>query len=289
MKNKTGTICGFVLGLAGFLLMSKFLFLDNPPPADELAPGIVVIAAILNGLVFAFVGQRIQKSVGKSGTAKRFAQVLTFLLFQLIVLFLGAGKFTWIWAWVYLGICIGSMIVNGVILLRSSPETIAERGQATFTRNWDKTIAVLYSLFLFLLVPLAAALDIRFVWTGEIENTWHIVGAMCLIAGFALSGWAMIVNAFFSTVVRIQTDRGQTVCRNGPYRFVRHPGYVGFILQALATPVLLGSVWGLVPGAAAAVTLIVRTSLEDRTLRNELPGYGDYVREVRSRLIPGVW
>jgi protein-S-isoprenylcysteine O-methyltransferase Ste14 len=225
----------------------------------------------------------------KEGITRRFAQVFSFLLLQAVVLFWGAGRLAWIWAWVYLGISLVSMIVNGTILLRSSPETIAERGQAKFIHRWDKIIAVLYSLFLFLLVPLVAALDIRFAWTGGLDNTWHIVGASGVAAGFALGGWAMIVNAYFSTAVRVQKDRGQTVCRNGPYRFVRHPGYVGFILQAIATPILLGSVWGLFPGLAASVTLIIRTSLEDRTLQRELAGYEEYALEVRYRLLPGIW
>jgi len=225
----------------------------------------------------------------KEGITKRFAQVFIFLLLQVVVLFWGSGRLTWIWAWTYLGISLLSMIVNGAILLRSSPETIAERGQAKFTQKWDKIIALLYSLFLFLLVPLVAALDNRFAWTGGLDNTWHIVGAFGLAAGFALGGWAMIVNAYFSTAVRVQSDRGHTVCRKGPYRFVRHPGYVGFILQAIATPILLGSVWGLFPGLAASVTLIIRTSLEDLTLQRELAGYQEYALEVRYRLLPGIW
>ena len=225
----------------------------------------------------------------KAGITKRFAQVIIFLLVQAAILFLVGGRFSWIWAWVYLGASVASIIVSGLILIRSSPETVAERGKAKFTQRWDKIIAILYSLFLFLLTPLVAALDFRFTWSGELENIWHIAGAIGLAGGYALGGWAMIVNAFFSTAVRIQTDRGHTVCRSGPYRFVRHPGYVGFILQALATPVVLGSLWGMLPGAAASVTLIVRTSLEDRTLRQELPGYEEYAREVRYRLIPGAW
>jgi protein-S-isoprenylcysteine O-methyltransferase Ste14 len=89
--------------------------------------------------------------------------------------------------------------------------------------------------------------------------------------------------------VRIQTDRGHTVCDTGPYRFVRHPGYVGLILQAVGVPILLGSFWALIPGVAAAVLISIRTSFEDRTLRAELPGYVDYVQRVRWRLIPGIW
>ncbi len=99
----------------------------------------------------------------------------------------------------------------------------------------------------------------------------------------------MITNAWFSTVVRIQTERGHTVCEDGPYRYVRHPGYVGFILQSLSTPLLLGSWWALPAGFVAAGSLVVRTRLEDSTLQNELSGYPEYAQKVRYRLIPGVW
>jgi protein-S-isoprenylcysteine O-methyltransferase Ste14 len=109
------------------------------------------------------------------------------------------------------------------------------------------------------------------------------------VLSLAFASWAMIENAFFSTAVRIQTDRGQTVCQTGPYRFVRHPGYVGFILQSLATPILLGSIWALLPGMAAGIALVVRTGFEDRALQVELPGYREYAQQIRFRLLPGFW
>lgn len=140
----------------------------------------------------------------KAGIRKRFVQLVLFLLAQAVILLVGAGQLLWMWAWIYLGICAASMIVNGFFLLRSSPETIAERSQVRFTQRWDEVVSVFYSLFHFLLVPLVAALDIRFSWTGELENMWHIVGAIVLMAALALSGWAVIVNAYSSTTVRIQ-------------------------------------------------------------------------------------
>jgi protein-S-isoprenylcysteine O-methyltransferase Ste14 len=138
-------------------------------------------------------------------------------------------------------------------------------------------------------VPVVAGLDVRFAWTGETRAGWNIAGGVVLGIGLGLAGWAMIANAFFSTAVRIQEERGHTVCRSGPYRFVRHPGYVGFTLQSVGTPILLGSLWALVPGIAAAVLMVVRTSLEDRMLQSELAGYQDFAREVGYRLVPGLW
>ena len=136
---------------------------------------------------------------------------------------------------------------------------------------------------------LVAGLDVRFGWAGDLGVAWHVAGAVMLAVGLELASWAMIANAYFSTAVRIQSDRGHTVCSTGPYRFVRHPGYVGFILQSIGVPFLLGSLWALIPAITAAVLIVVRTSLEDRTLQAELPGYQDYIRNVHYRLSPGIW
>jgi len=111
----------------------------------------------------------------------------------------------------------------------------------------------------------------------------------CLLAGYLLSSHALIENRFFSGVVRIQPERGHYVVSGGPYRWMRHPGYAGALLAYLATPVFLDSWWAGVPAIALAGALVVRTHLEDRTLQDELPGYRDYARRVRSRLVPGVW
>ncbi|MFQ5875494.1 MAG: methyltransferase family protein, partial [Dehalococcoidia bacterium] len=99
----------------------------------------------------------------------------------------------------------------------------------------------------------------------------------------------MASNAFFSMTVRIQEDRGHTVATGGPYRYVRHPGYVGTILFQIATPLMLGSVWAFIPCGLAALLIVVRTALEDRTLHEELDGYKEYAQRVRYRLLPGLW
>ena len=225
----------------------------------------------------------------KAGIVARFGQVAAVFAVQAALLFLGAGRLDWTWAWVFLAICVASVGVNGTILLRTSPATVAERGRNAGTRGWDKLVGGLWSLALFIGVPLVAGLDARSAWSGDVGVVWHGVGAVALAAGLAFAGWAMIANAYFSTAVRIQSDRDHTVCRTGPYRFVRHPGYVGFVLQSLATPVLLGSLWALAPGGMAAALMVLRTFLEDRMLRAELPGYGTFTEEVRYRLVPGIW
>jgi protein-S-isoprenylcysteine O-methyltransferase Ste14 len=224
-----------------------------------------------------------------TGILRRFGAILFSFVLQAVILFLASGRLSWAWAWVYLGISLVSVSVNATILLRTSPETIAERGRPGQTQDWDKIVGGLWGLVLFIVLLLVAGLDVRFGWTQQINAGWHVTGAVVLAVGLGLSGWAMIANAYFSTAIRIQSDRGQTVCRCGPYRFVRHPGYLGFILQSPGTPLLLGSLWALIPGVVAAALMIFRTSLEDRMLQAELPGYQDFVQEVRYRLVPSVW
>jgi protein-S-isoprenylcysteine O-methyltransferase Ste14 len=224
-----------------------------------------------------------------AGIVKRFGQIAVGFVVEAAILFLAAGQLTWAWAWVFLGISLVSVIINGTFLLRTSPETVAERGQYKEMQDWDKIVSGLWSLAQFVMLPLAAGLDARFGWTPALSAAWHSAGAAVLAVGLGLSGWAMIVNAYFSTVVRIQRDRGHTVCRTGPYRFVRHPGYVGFMLQSLGIPVLLGSWWALILGGAAMALMVIRTVFEDRLLRAELASYQAYAQDVRFRLVPGIW
>jgi protein-S-isoprenylcysteine O-methyltransferase Ste14 len=225
-----------------------------------------------------------------AGVAARVLEVVFGFGLMAVILFVAAGRLDWLWAWVMLGIYVVSVTVNMVFMSRSSLETIAERGRPKeATRDWDKVVSGGWALAQYILLPLVAGLDVRFAWTGEPSALLHVAGAVVFAAGLELFSWAMLTNAYFSTAVRIQTDRGQTVCRSGPYRFVRHPGYAGVVLQSLGAPVLLGSWWALIPGVAAVVFIVIRTALEDRTLQAELAGYPEFVQDVRYRLLPGIW
>jgi protein-S-isoprenylcysteine O-methyltransferase Ste14 len=224
-----------------------------------------------------------------TGIVARAAQIAAGFVVVAAALFLGAGRLDWPWAWLYLGVSLIIVLVNGALLLRRSPTTIAERGRPGEMQGWDKLISGLWAAALYLALPLVAGLDLRFGWTPALSAGWHWAGLLLYIAGMALTSWAMVVNAFFSTAVRIQRERGQTVCHSGPYRIVRHPGYAGFILVALGLPVLLGSAWAALPSVASVALMVARTVLEDRLLRAELPGYEEYARAVRFRLVPGLW
>ncbi len=223
------------------------------------------------------------------GIAARAGQIGLMFLLLAAILFGSAGTLDWAWAWLYLAIYLCSTLVNAQFLLRRDPELVAERGQPGAMPGWDKALGGLWSLAQFVLLPLVAGLDFRFAWTGPVSIGWHVAGALVFAVGLALFGWAMIANAYFSTVARVQPERGQTVCRDGPYRVVRHPGYAGAILQSIGTPFVLGSVWAVLPALVAAALMAARTRLEDRMLIAELPGYAAYAQEVRRRLVPLVW
>jgi protein-S-isoprenylcysteine O-methyltransferase Ste14 len=110
-----------------------------------------------------------------------------------------------------------------------------------------------------------------------------------VVLGYVLGTWAMVTNAYFSAVVRIQKDRGHKVVTDGPYRFVRHPAYAGGVVSSIAMPLMLGSFWALVPSGIALIFLVIRTKNEDKMLMEELPGYSDYAQQTRYRLVPGIW
>jgi protein-S-isoprenylcysteine O-methyltransferase Ste14 len=99
----------------------------------------------------------------------------------------------------------------------------------------------------------------------------------------------MASNTHFESYVRIQEDRAHKPVSSGPYQYVRHPGYVGMALSALSIPLTLGSWWALIPAGIAALLIVIRTALEDKTLHTELQGYAEYAKKVRYRLLPGIW
>jgi protein-S-isoprenylcysteine O-methyltransferase Ste14 len=224
-----------------------------------------------------------------SGIFARAGQILIMFILLAVELFVGAGTLLWSWAWVYIGISLLSVAINAIFLLRTSPETVAERGRPKEVKTWDKWIGGGLMVGQYILLPIIAALDYRIGWTGAIAIFWHVLGATAYAFSLAITGWAMISNAYFSTAVRIQSERGQKVCQSGPYRYVRHPGYVGFFLQALSVPILLGSIWALIFTVPIGMLMVIRTSLEDHMLQNELEGYKEYADQVKYRLVPGVW
>lgn len=205
------------------------------------------------------------------------------------LLFLSAGCWDWAMGWALVALYGVWVAASALLLMPSSPALLAERVTHRFSeKRWDNVIIGLYGV-LTLVKLIVAGLDFRHGWTPPLPLAVEIAALVIAALGYTLVTWAMVANAFFALANRIQTERGHTVATGGPYRYVRHPGYVGSIVFELATPIVLGSFWALFPGGLSALLMIVRTALEDRTLQNELAGYHDYVQRVRYRLLPGVW
>ncbi len=205
-----------------------------------------------------------------------------------VVLFGLAGHWSYWQGWVFVALTALVLVVMSTVL---SPgrELIEERlNPKQGVKSWDKLYMAL-STPLYFIALILGGLDARFGWTRDMPLWFYWIGAVIFLAGNAVLLWARYTNRYFSSMVRIQADRGQTVCSDGPYRYVRHPGYVGGILMALGMGVVLGSWWACLPQVLAALLLVWRTSREDRVLQAELPGYEGYTRETRYRLVPGVW
>lgn len=211
-------------------------------------------------------------------------------LVLILMLFGIVGRWDWWNGWALSAIYILWSLGTVIFILPVNPQMLAERAQPPKDRKqWD-FIAVSIMGVSLLATYLVACLDVRFGWATPFPLWVQITGLVFAVLGYnVILMWSMVANAYFSAVVRIQTDREHRVATGGPYRFVRHPGYVGTILCYLATPFLLGSPWALIPAILTATTLIVRTALEDKTLHEELPGYVEYAQQTRYRLVPGVW
>lgn len=235
------------------------------------------------------IGQANGKSEVASGIRKRMLQVVLTIVVSAAILFISSGRLDWVMAWVYIGVGLGIVTANALIIIPRNPEMIAERAQVKEgTKEWDRVLASL-GAGLGLLPLVVAGLDKRFGWVLGLPLAVQLLALACFVLGNGLWSWSMFSNKFFSGTVRIQKERGHTVVTTGAYRFVRHPGYLGFIIFSIATPLLLGSLWALIPAGLTATVVIIRTALEDQTLLDELNGYKEYTSQVRYRLLPGVW
>jgi protein-S-isoprenylcysteine O-methyltransferase Ste14 len=215
-----------------------------------------------------------------------------YIFFVPALLFIAAGTLNWPMAWVYVALLLASTLGSRLIVFKRNPDTLRERARFTSsegTEPWDRFLVMVVGLFGPMLTMLVAGLDWRFGWSGSVTLAFQWLAALLVAFGYGLAVWAMVVNPYFSAVVRIQDDRGQVVVKSGPYRFLRHPSYAGSILASLALPFMLETLWALVPAVIMSVVLAVRTGLEDRTLTNDLAGYEDYTKDTPYRLFPGLW
>jgi protein-S-isoprenylcysteine O-methyltransferase Ste14 len=219
--------------------------------------------------------------------------VVTYLFIPLLLLLCG-WDFAWWQAWVFSLLIVVAGIGGRMWAERRHPGLLAERERTRFSNSpdvkpWDKVLAPLMGVSLSFPLVIVAGLDHRFGWSPVFPTWLTILGFILIGLGYTIAVWALAENRFFSTMVRIQTDRGHVVCDSGPYRIVRHPGYAGNILSLPGIVLALDSVWTLIPAAMALIIAVIRTALEDRTLQEGLPGYRDYTGRVRYRLIPWIY
>jgi len=203
-------------------------------------------------------------------------------------IFVNARRLGWTPGWIYVGMVAATLTINLACLLRWNPELIRRRMRlGKVTKAWDMVWAVLFAIAMIAIFVVAVEEARNGVSRGP-GASW-LLGLAIFTPGWTLVIWSMVVNPFFEKTVRIQTDHGHRVIDTGPYAYVRHPGYVGFVGWIISTPLLLASVWAFIPALITTLLFVIRTALEDRTLRDELPGYTEYANRVRFRLIPGVW
>ncbi len=212
-----------------------------------------------------------------------------FFVFTSGAVFLSAGTLAWWRGWLFLVIIAGAVASVTFGIFKDSPDLARERATAgKRAKAWDRILVPFISGIPFISV-IAAGFGKRFGWAAPFSDAIAIAAAVVMALGALVTYLAMRANCFFSSHVRIQTDRGHQVIQSGPYGIVRHPGYVGAILVTLATPILLNSVVASWLALLTTLLTVIRTGLEDETLKRELPGYAAYVQRVRYRLVPLIW
>jgi len=217
--------------------------------------------------------------------------VVVYLLIPLVLLICG-GDLGWWQAWLYSLLIFAAGIGGHIWAEKRHPGLLAERQNIEHIQNakaWDKVLAPLMAVSIGFPMVIVAGLDHRYSWSPEFPLWLIVIGFILITLGYAFASWALAENRFFSSVVRIQKERGHVVCDSGPYRLVRHPGYAGNIPPLFGIVLALGSLWTLIPAAVATIITVIRTALEDHTLQEELPGYREYAQRVRYRLIPGIY
>jgi protein-S-isoprenylcysteine O-methyltransferase Ste14 len=254
----------------------------------EIIHQFAAIITVAVGLVAAFASQSLSAINGLR--LQQSIKVLLFTLVLAVLLFVSSGHIRWIMAWVYIFVYVSGSALTTMIMLHNNPDLLRERSQIKQdAKPWDRVLAPMMAGVCPAATVVVAGLDMRFGRSTPIPIAIQIAAVAVAVCAHILLSWAMVTNSFFSAIVRIQKDRGHSVVSRGPYKYIRHPGYVGILLFALATPAILNSWWAYIPVSFTLCAGIMRTTFEDKTLKEELPGYKNYANEVCYRLLPGVW
>jgi protein-S-isoprenylcysteine O-methyltransferase Ste14 len=204
-----------------------------------------------------------------------------------LALFVSAGRLSWPMAWAFLAFYV-PLSAAGFLALPTDLQMERSRLPPA-ARPADLVLATLAFVFLLPATLIVCGLDVRLHWSPSLPAATQLLALVIFGLGYGFSFWAARSNPFFSTVVRIQRERGHHVIATGPYAYIRHPGYTGSMVGHLFLPVALGSFWALVPAVCGCMVLVLRTRYEERTLEEDLPGYREYALRVRWRFIPSFW
>ncbi len=200
-----------------------------------------------------------------------------------------AGRWTWMQGWALLVAFVANSNALAFWLARSNPALLGERNRrAEDAESWDRIIQRCHNILMASLLVVAALDSGRFGWS-VVPIGVQLVAWVCLCIAAVTIWHVMAVNTYASTIVRIQKDRGHVVVTKGLYGLVRHPMYVAVMLSVVCMPLVLGSLWGMIPGIMVVMLFVYRTAREDRTLMEKLSGYRTYAERVRYRLLPGLW
>jgi len=231
------------------------------------------------------------ESQKKVASVRVIIQAFFFVLVLPFLPLLISGQWNWWEGWAYGLLGFFSFAISRVLAARKNPDLIAERAkflQHEDAESWDNKILKLLAI-IGILYYVLIGMDRLFGWTNAFSLGVRLIALVLMIMGYMVSAYALIENRFFSGNVRLQTDRGQKVTSTGPYSWVRHPGYAGAVLSYLVTPLFLNSIWAYIPTIVTIGLYVLRTTLEDRFLQENLDGYHDYAKQVRFRILPGIW
>ena len=216
-------------------------------------------------------------------------QTIIVILLTFAIIFGCAGTWDYWQGWVFVIIDAICKLSRMVFIPAELIQERAEPEKKLGTKKWDYIIITLYALFSVIGAIIAALDGGRFHWTDVFPIWINMIAFAFFFFCNLLFFYSMWINRFFSVTVRIQEEKGHKVVDNGPYKYIRHPGYAAAITAQLFYAIGLNSLWALIPSGLAAIVFIIRTYLEDITLQKELPGYTDYVARVKYRLFPGLW
>lgn len=216
-------------------------------------------------------------------------QNLVFVAIMALVLFLSAGTLAWASAWAYLAVSLAVGLASGLWLARTDPGLLAERMRLRAPEQpradkWFMLVFLVVAVVWFVVIGLDRRLQ-----ASAMPLPLEAVGLALYLASTLFIMWVFRENSFAAPVVKVQAERHHHVVSTGPYAFVRHPMYAGVMLYFIGTPLLIGSWWGLAMMPVFFLAFAIRSRIEERTLMTGLPGYADYARRVRYRMLPGIW